>query len=318
MNGQRASINRPPMAFLVLSILVLLISLHGADAHDRPGTRPPTTPLIYPGEPVQTAVLSRAGGHFHSLFVTPHLAAIFAGTHLGFFASQDRGQTWELVAPRFIREEVQGIAGGHNSRVLYVVTRGMGLQVSRDAGVTWTGRPIEMAGRNLRAVALDPRDPESLYVWAVGHGLFRSADGGEHWVQLAEARTLPPVESLAVHPDHPETLYAGTVKGVWRRNDGGYHWRFPVRGPRQRVTALTFAPGRANHLLAATPKGMFAVNLDGMHWERFPASPWGPPTGFAFSADQPGQLFVVTHEGVVATWSLDNGVWALATAPPLP
>lgn len=102
-----------------------------------------------------------------------------------------------------------------------------------------------------------------------------------------------------------------------RADDGGYHWRFPVRGSRQRVTALAFAPGRANQLLAATPKGMFAVNLDGMHWERFP-SPWGPPTGFAFSADQPGQLFVVTHEGMVATWSLDSRVWALATAPPLP
>lgn len=296
---------------LTLILLVLLSASGLAGAHESPLKRPIARGPIDPKQPFQFLVLSGAGGHFHSLLLSPGLTRLFAGTHLGLFRSEDRGLTWRLAAPRFSGEEIHGLAREPETGVLYVATHGQGLLLSRDGGKTWGGRSDGLPGRDLHALALDPRSPQVLYVWVVGHGLYRSDDGGGRWGRVANAQVLAGVESLAVHPNKSKRLYAGTTRGVWLSDDGGRHWRFPSEGLPNRTAGVAVTLGRPDLLFASTLEGAFVGTADGTGWEPLPSPPpwWGLPIGFAFLADQSDVMFVVTHEGVVAARRLAGGEW---------
>ncbi|HLC40119.1 MAG TPA: hypothetical protein VJO34_00655 [Methylomirabilota bacterium] len=309
-------IGRVRSIFPLLGLFVFLTIPRFLSADEARFGKPLAKGLIYPGELVSTSDLLKAGGHFHSFLLTTDLAKLFAGTHVGLFKSLDRGLTWELVAPRFIGEEVQGIAGDTVTGVLYVATRNMGLQVSRDWGDTWTGHASRIEGRDIRAVALGPGRPGVIYASAAGRGLFRSDDGGSRWSQVTDKRALPAVASLAVHPERVEQLYAGTATGVWLSIDGGYNWSRPSGGLRHGTSVVSPQPGPTDRLFAVTRKGMFVGKLDGTSWTRLSRTPWGTPTALAFLADRPGQVFVMTHEGVVAAQLPGTEAWALITELP--
>ncbi len=305
---------RLPVFSLIGSIL---LSAPGpTDAHETPRQRPAARGPINPRESFPFLVLSGAGGHFHSLLLSPGFETIYAGTHLGLFRSEDRGLTWRLAAPRFSREEVHGVAGDPKVGVLHVATHGQGLLTSQDGGRTWSAPPSRFPGRDVHALALAPRSPSILYVWVVGTGLLRSDDAGRHWSKVAGAGTLTDVEGLAVHPEKSERLYAATAKGLWLSQDGGKHWALPDDGLSHRAAGVALAPWRPDQLFATTLEGIFVGKDDGTGWEPLPSPPawWGLPIGLALLPEQPDRLFVVTHEGVVAALQLSGKDWApLAT-----
>ena len=289
----------------------LLSGLDPVDAHEPLRQRPTARGPINPRESFPFLVLSGAGGHFHSLLLSPGFATIYAGTHLGLFRSEDRGLTWRLAAPPFSREEVHGVVGDPKVGVLHVATHGQGLLTSRDGGRTWSAASGRLPGRDVHALALDPRSPSILYVWVAGTGLLRSDDAGRHWSNVAGADTLADVEGLAVHPEKSDRLYAATAKGLWLSEDGGKHWALPDDRLLHRVAGVAFAPWRPGLLAATTLEGTFVGRDDGTGWEPLPPAPawWGLPIGLAFLPDLPDRLFVVTHEGVVATLHFSRKDW---------
>lgn len=299
------------LRFLAPLLLFLLSASAPAVAHEPPNQRAVARRLIDPKQSFQFLVLSGAGGHFHSLRLSPGLRTLFAGTHLGLFRSEDRGLTWRLAAARFSGEEIHGLAREPKTGTLYVTTHGQGLLLSRDGGKSWSDRANGLPGRDLHALALDRRTRRILFVWVVAHGLYRSDDGGGRWSSAANAQALAGVESLAIHPDNSGRFYAGTARGVWLSNDGGKQWRFPEGGLPHRTAGVALPPWRSDLLLAATLEGAFTGRADGTGWKRLLAPPawWGLPIGFDFLAAQPDVLFTVTHEGVVAALRLAGGEW---------
>lgn len=304
--------------WVALGMLIGLVAANPADGHERPHQRPAAKGPIDPAQSFQFLVLSGAGGHFHTLLLSPDFLTLFAGTHLGLFRSDDRGLTWRLAASRFSGEDVHTVARDPKSGILYAATHAQGLLFSRDAGMRWR-QAAGLPGGDLHALALAPREPHVLYVWVMGHGLFRSDDGATRWRRVAGPEALTGVESLAIHPVESERLYAGTAKGVWVSEDGGRGWRLPAGGLPHRTAGVSVPPSRPDLLLAATLDGAFVGKADGTGWKPLPSHPpwWGLMTGFAFLSQRPQMVFAVTHEGVVAAWRLTAGEWVPAAELPI-
>lgn len=74
---------------------------------------------------------------------------------------------------------------------------------------------------------------------------------------------------VAVDPQVPGTLYAGSMRAVYRSDDGGRHWsqRFRTSGNAE-VTFLSVDPFDGPHALVATTRGLYATADDGRHWIR--------------------------------------------------
>ena len=75
---------------------------------------------------------------------------------------------------------------------------------------------------------VDESDPKTLLVgaWVVDHpdgGLFISHDAGKSWTAV-EAMKGQSIRALTQAPSDPKILIAGTLKGVFRSEDGGVQW----------------------------------------------------------------------------------------------
>lgn len=305
--------------WFVVSLLIGLMAAGPSAGHEGSPGRPVAKGPIDPTQSFQFLVLSGAGGHFHTLLFSPDLKALFAGTHLGLFRSEDRGLTWRVAASRFSGEDVHALAWDPRGGILYAATHGQGLLLSRDEGRRWSGSTHGLPGRDLHALAPDPRQPQTLYVWVMGQGLFRSDDGASCWRRVTGPDVLTGVESLAVHPEESERLYAGTSKGVWVSMDGGRQWRLPAGGLPHRTAGVSVPPWRPDLLLAATLEGAFVGKADGTAWKPLLSHPswWGLMTGFAFLSHRREVVFAVTHEGVVAVRRLAGNDWVPAAELPI-
>ena len=117
-----------------------------------------------------------------------------------------------------------------DSKHLFLGTTNSWLYESRDDGSSWT-RLTKLSPKDdliLDNITVDESDSKTLYVaaWVVDHpdgGLFISHDGGKSWTKVA-AMEGQSIRALAQAPSNPKMLVVGTLKGVFRSEDGGVHW----------------------------------------------------------------------------------------------
>jgi photosystem II stability/assembly factor-like uncharacterized protein len=77
-------------------------------------------------------------------------------------------------------------------------------------------------------IVVDESDPKTIYVatWVVDHpdgALFISHDEGKTWVKVP-AMDGQSIRALAQAASNPKMLIVGTLKGIFRSEDGGMHW----------------------------------------------------------------------------------------------
>ena len=89
---------------------------------------------------------------------------------------------------------------------------------------------LNLAGRGVMCVAVDPHDPDRIFVGTFDLGTYRSLDGGDSWesvgLGMADARVLSiafsPCEQVAGRP----VVYAGTEPSMlYRSTDDGETWQ---------------------------------------------------------------------------------------------
>jgi len=174
---------------------------------------------------------------------------------LGLYRSTDSGSTWaNLFTAQYDltrRRDVRVAVSPANSRVVYAYFGGFvgtgtsldaHLQVSTDAGVTWTDRSLAAVdtaqlGYNTYLTA-DPRDASTLFIGS--RDLFRSTDGGESWLNLTRnfydsgagwqyapggSATHTDQHALAFSPANPNEYYVGNDGGVSKTTDNGESFR---------------------------------------------------------------------------------------------
>jgi photosystem II stability/assembly factor-like uncharacterized protein len=117
-----------------------------------------------------------------------------------------------------------------DSRHLYLGTTNSWLYESRDGGASWH-RLAKLSLKDdliLDNIEVDESDPKTIYVaaWVVDHpdgGLFISHDSGKTWSK-SPVMDGQSIRALAQAPSNSKMLVVGTLKGVFRSEDGGQHW----------------------------------------------------------------------------------------------
>ena len=106
---------------------------------------------------------------------------------------------------------------------LYAGTEG-GVFKSEDQGQSWIPCNNGLSNRLVRALAIDPDNPNVLYAGTWNGKVHTSSDGGKSWQERSNG--LPPYEvrALAVHTHDPRKLYVGLPTGVFTTTSSGEQW----------------------------------------------------------------------------------------------
>ncbi len=178
----------------------------------------------------------------------------------GVLVSEDDGRQWHALWPGRYDPQLSG----HNWRLAVSGEKGQEhivatcspwdtshpgrVVISDDGGKTYSrsgeGLPAKVPTANTmwgtgypRALAADPRDPNTLYLGIDGDpssgkeggGVFKSADGGKTWQALpAQPGSRRMFLGLAVDPTDSQRLFwgaCGNGGGLYRSNDGGASWQ---------------------------------------------------------------------------------------------
>ncbi len=196
---------------------------------------------------------------------------------------------------------------------------------SEDAGITWRDLQAGL-GHPLRALAVDPANPDALWTWTVDNGLWHSADGGDTWEQraLPGAQYALGIYQLLVDPHHPETLYTvesaagGPVVAVSR--DGGATFKAgqPFSVYTQGTDPIHVQPARGE-LLSFAYEGLVASLDGGLTWRlrgRFAQAGFN---GGEIAPSAPDILYALPFDSrhqCLARSDDDGAHWRRLTYPP--
>ncbi len=196
------------------------------------------------------------------LRVAPDGSYLLAATTRGLYRTTDGGATWAAGNQGLGHTHAQKVAiAPSNPQIAYCTLRTTardarpwdgGVWRSEDGGKTWARRSNGLATRvgktdeaaemtsNVREIAVDPRDPDTVYVgdWAwVSAGVYKTTDGGLNWSQVTDhyspKRNMargwitqwgPTVECLTLSAAKPDRLTFGTSGMVFLTENGGKSW----------------------------------------------------------------------------------------------
>lgn len=280
----------------------------------------------------------------------------FAGCPPKLFKSTDGGTSWAPAAGllsslyaglRFVNVAIDP----QNSSTLYAAAQGadptghaaVAVFKSRDGGASWseTDSGLPGAGKGqttfvfFGALAIDPKNPNTVYVTRFGIGVYRSTDGGASW--HAANSGLPNLTNdyefmsccgsgVVIDPQNSNTLYVpgqnpvNTV--ILKSTNGGASWK----------AVSSLGPAGGLQVLAIDPQGTVYANYrlkstDG-------GVTWNPATfrlrdipvpSLAIDPQSPGTLYAGASKSTDAgtSWysastSFGGSVVALAIDPQVP
>jgi uncharacterized protein (TIGR03437 family) len=153
---------------------------------------------------------------------------------------------------------------------------------------TWTligPRPTDLgsatvtAGR-VNAIAIDPRDNNTVYIGTAAGGVWKTTDGGANWKPLTDNQPSLSNGAIALDPAHPDTVYVGTGEenfaydsyygvGILKSTDGGNTWTNIV-GPflHAKIGALAIDPNNTQVLLCSSNLGLYRSTDGAANWTR--------------------------------------------------
>jgi photosystem II stability/assembly factor-like uncharacterized protein len=235
------------------------------------------------------------------------------------FKSVDGGMNWSRTGPMYSCP-LAVVIDPQSPSTVYAATWdgevGYGVLKSIDAGETWTSVGFGKRSSAVAALALDPRDSQTLYagIEALTGGnstLVKSTDGGFTW----NSTTLSGyVSAIALDPQSPGAVYAVAQGFLWKSSDGGATWldlsdRLPYA-----VSAIATDPRKPATIYAATVVGVVTSGDGGETWAPLASDIRtaefllvDPKRDDTLYAARPGGLFEIVRSGVTAI-TFDNPV----------
>src|SRR5579884_2872558 len=146
------------------------------------------------------------------------------------------------------------------------------------------GLPDTSAGR-VSAVAIDPRDNNTVYIAAAEGGVWKTTDGCSTWTPLTDQQASLASGALAIDPSNPDIVYVGTGEenlsgdsyygaGILRSTDAGNTWT-NLTGPftDDRISAIAVHPSSGSILLCASMAGLWRSTDGAASWTRVVGTP---------------------------------------------
>ncbi len=213
--------------------------------------------------------LSRQGtesGRVLALVADPaHSDLLYAGTEGGLLRSTDFGSTWVRV-PGLLPIVATSIAVPQDklTPARYAFGPGVGIQISRDGGSTWSHSDENLGGAAITFIAAD-QSGEPVYA-ATGSAILRYVERSASWEPATSGLTGGDVTSLAFDPDSPAILYAGTPGGMFTSTNSGQEWQPMARNARMAPVFVDTHPWIRTRMLASGDQGIFVSTDKGKSW----------------------------------------------------
>lgn len=159
-------------------------------------------------------------------------------------------------------------------RFLASVPAGTVLYKSVNGGTSFTAIPSALDGTNVRALVVDPLDPDLVYA-ATTSGVYKSTDGAATWTRLA-ALGVRKIEAIALDSRQPGYLIAGEIfGGIWTSTDAGASWTGPhntgFSSANPYITSLVLDPSTPDVVFASDLyAGVYRSADRGQTWAPFP------------------------------------------------
>jgi photosystem II stability/assembly factor-like uncharacterized protein len=132
-------------------------------------------------------------------------------------------------------------------------------------------------GGDVRALVVDPNDPDRFYFGTLDGQIYTSTDGARNWQLLANLNRPLFVDHIIVDPRNSKVLYVATHRhkdpgGFFKSTDGGQTWRESPELKNEALHSLTQSELNPDVLLAGTITGIFRSNNSGETWSPLPTS----------------------------------------------
>ncbi len=137
---------------------------------------------------------------------------------------------------------------------------------------------INVTSGRINAVAVDPRDGNTVYIGAADGGVWKTTDGGQHWRPLTDDQASLASGTIALDASNPDKVYVGTGEenfaqdsyygaGILKSTDGGASWTNLV-GPflRDKISAIAVHPGNGQILLCSSSFGIWRSSDGAATW----------------------------------------------------
>jgi photosystem II stability/assembly factor-like uncharacterized protein len=186
-----------------------------------------------------------------------------ARSSYGMYKSTDGGENWVAINTGLGTDLNVNAIAVHptDANTVYIGTWRDGLYKSTDGGQNWVAKSNGLTSLDVRALALDPSNPQTVYAGlGQGAGIYKSTNGGDQWTAINEGLNPvcpsyllpigggaagfslepPPAKplgqvyaavpwtiiwDLVVDPTNPQTLYAADRHaGVYLSTDAGGSW----------------------------------------------------------------------------------------------
>src|SRR6266516_5130723 len=119
------------------------------------------------------------------------------------------------------------------------------------------------SGGDVRALAVDPGNPDRFYFGTLDGQMYTSTDGGRNWRLLVNFnRPQLFVDNIIVDPRDSKTLYVATHRhkdpgGFFKSTDGGLTWRESPELRNEAVHSLPESERNQDLLIAGTFNGIY-------------------------------------------------------------
>lgn len=145
--------------------------------------------------------------------------------YIGIYLSSNSGDNWTLVkiANETSYTILTAAFAPSNSSIIFAggytddYSKGV-IYVTKNGGASWTRLP--WTHRDIKSIAVDPKDPNIVYAGTSWDGIYRSADGGQTWTKCSGPSGA---YSIIVHKSIPNDVIVGG-NGVYRSTDRGLTW----------------------------------------------------------------------------------------------
>ena len=176
-----------------------------------------------------------------------------------------------------------------------------GLFRSIDSGENWIESKQGLFSQDIRALAVDPKDPQQIYA-GTPKGIFKSEDQGENWNEWfdqASGLTSVFINDLLIDPNQAETIYAATQGGLFVSHEGGDLWELASDETlkNKNIHTIQFSAAHPDQLIISTKNSIFRSNNDGGEWEKKWAELPDDIASFITLDTDPEFIFVGTKNG---------------------
>ena len=131
-------------------------------------------------------------------------------------------------------------------------------------------------GGDVRALVVDPNNPDRFYFGTLDGQIYTSADAGKHWQLLYNfGKPRMFVDNIIVDPRNSRVLYVAGHRhnqpgGFFKTTDGGATWKENTQLKNEALHSIAQAESNPDVLIAGTFNGMFRSDDAGDNWKQLP------------------------------------------------